>query len=118
MTRVRWHILYDEDALILTRQLPVRFDVSAQTMLPDGSRRRMAHQIRQDLWRSLQNVRGFSPVVRVETQDGQLKVTAGGRVDGKFPRATLKAQIATLLADPARRVRWTSCAAHRGVPRV
>lgn len=98
-------MIRDGDALVLARRIPVRMDVSASTVLPDGRRGRVAHQIRQDLWRMLQGLRGFSPVVRVTRQSGALQVVAGGQVDGALPPGT-QDRIAGLLADPARRARW------------
>lgn len=104
MARVRWHILQDGDALTLCRHLPPRFDVSSRTVLPACAPLRLAHQVRQDMWRALQNVRGFSPVVRVTPQDGALMVEAGGRAIGVT--TGLAARIEAVLEAPARRARW------------
>lgn len=106
MNRSRWHILREGDVLTLARRLPVRFDVSASTRLPMGSRRKVAQQVRQDVWRALQNLRGFAPVVQVTRTDGGLDVTAGGQVAGRFLRAHAEAQIAAVLQDPENRARW------------
>ncbi|MEM8577330.1 MAG: hypothetical protein AAGF60_05725 [Pseudomonadota bacterium] len=100
-----WHILRDGDTLTLAWHLPARFDVSAQGHLPGGRAERLAHQIRQDLWRALQNVRGFSPVVRLEREGDGWRVTAGGRVMGKVPPA-LCLRIGALLDDGPTRQRW------------
>jgi hypothetical protein len=107
MSRVRWHIERDGDVLTLARRLPVRFDLRVSTRLPQGARLRLAQQIRQDVWRALQNLRGFAPVVRVERCEGELEVTAGGQVEGAFSRAAAEAKIAEVLQDPANRARWT-----------
>lgn len=56
---VRWHITRGVGELTLSRQLPARFDVVASTTLPEGDPLRLAHQIRQDMWRMLKRVRGF-----------------------------------------------------------
>ncbi|WP_306115386.1 MULTISPECIES: hypothetical protein [unclassified Roseovarius] len=106
MSRDRWHILRDGDVLTLARRLPVRFDVSASTRLPDGSRGRVARQVRQDIWRALRGLRGFAPVVRVTRTSEGLEVTAGGQAAGRFPRAHAEAQIAAVLQDPENRARW------------
>jgi hypothetical protein len=37
-------------------------------------------------------------------------VTAGGSVDGAFPRAGTEAAIAEVLADPQNRARWSAWA--------
>lgn len=107
MARRRWHILREERALTVARALPVRFDVSARDVLPAARKGRLAMQIRQDMWRQLQHVRGFVPAVRVEEDGAHLKVRAGGAVYARtFPKTALEAQIAALLASPAHRDRW------------
>ena len=115
MTRNRWHIICEDNSLTVTRALPVRLDVSAETVVPDGSRRRLAQQVRQDLWRRLQGVRGFQPVVRVTREQGVCRIVAGGRIEGRFPKARLEAEVADLLASPQHRARWSAHAAHSEV---
>ena len=105
MSRGRWHILREDGAVTLARTLPPRFDVVAETVLPDARRLRLAHQVRQDMWRALRSVRGFSPVVRVERRGGVILVKAGGRT--AMPVAAgLSARIADVLEDAANRRRW------------
>lgn len=106
MSRARWHIVGDGACLVLARHLPARFDVSATTVLPDANRLRLAHQIRQDMWRLLQALRGFSPVVSVTREAAHLHVQAGGRVDGPVDVARTNARISDLLSDPTLRRRW------------
>ncbi|WP_233270491.1 hypothetical protein [Chachezhania sediminis] len=107
-----WHITVDGDVLTLARRLPVRMDICAATDLPDGNRAKVAQQVRQDMWRALQGLRGFSPVVQVtRTADG-LNVRAGGQVDGAVP-AGIEAAIADVLDDPKKRARWVRFAAAR-----
>lgn len=111
MSRSKWHILKEEGALTLARSLPVRFDFSAQVMLPCCGKRRLATQIRQDMWRLLQNLRGFSPVVRIEEAGTQLRVTAGGSVARHpFPKAQSEAKLHELLADQKSVIRWLAYA--------
>ena len=106
MSRSHWNISHDGNVLTLARRLPVRFDLSVSTRLPNGSRLRVARQVRQDVWRALQNLRGFAPVVRVERREGGLEVTAGGQVEGPFPKSHAEAKIADILENPANRARW------------
>lgn len=110
MTRHHWHILEEDGVLTYARRVPVRFDLAVQTSLPVGSRRRVAQQVRQDIWRALRDLRGFSPAVQVTRTDAGLGVIAGGQVDGKFPRAKAEARIAEVLEDPANRARWSAWA--------
>ncbi len=115
MSRSRWHIRDADGVLTLSRRLPARFDVAAQTHLPAAPAARVAHQVRQDLWRRLQDVRGFQPVVEVTRRAGGLSVRAGGSVAARaFPRARIEAEIAALLADDAHRARWIAHATRRG----
>ncbi len=107
MTRSQWHISEADGALTLSRRLPAQFDVAVQT----GAQGCIAHQLRQDMWRALQNLRGFSPVVRVATNGSDLEITAGGTVAGRFPKATTEARLAALLDDPNLRARWARYAA-------
>ena len=107
-----WHITRNEGQVTVSRQLPARFDVAATTQLAGGNAVRLATQIRQDLWRALQNVRGFSPVVQITAVDGQLNVQAGGRVMGKVT-SKLEAEIAAVLENPKNRARWLKCAQYQ-----
>ena len=105
MAPPRWHILTSGDTLTLARHLPPRFDVVAETRLPAMGRRRLAHQVRQDMWRALQRLRGFSPVVEVTRDGDAVRLRAGGRVAGPCP-PNAAARIASVLADPGNRARW------------
>lgn len=106
MTRNAWHILDDGETYVLARQLPPRFDVWAETRFPRCRKGRLAQQIRQDMWRAVQRVRGFSPVVRIAEAGDEFAVTAGGRVPRAGLSAQLTARIATVLEDPELRARW------------
>ena len=106
-----WHLAREGAVLVLSRRLPARFDLSASTVLPLAGRvvgrARLAHQLRQDVWRCLRDLRGFWPVVRIERREDALRVTVGGAVEGARPPVALaEARLADLLADPAKRARW------------
>ncbi|MBN2906330.1 MAG: hypothetical protein JXJ18_06460 [Rhodobacteraceae bacterium] len=106
MARTGWHILREADALTLARHLPTRFDLCARASFPPARKGRLAQQIRQDMWRALRGLRGFSPVVRVDQTATGLRVTAGGRVAPGAASAPAEARIAALLNNPAHRARW------------
>ncbi|SHG43429.1 hypothetical protein [Cognatishimia maritima] len=106
MTRNAWHILKDDQSVTVTRRVPARFDVESEAVLPLGDKLRVAQQVRQDLWRALQNQRGFSPVVEVREQGGQLSIRAGGQCDRIVARRALEARIADVLNDSGKRARW------------
>ena len=108
MSRPTWHMQRDGTEVLLSRRLPPRFDIAAEARLPGGLRRgALAHEIRKDLWRALQGVRGFSPAVLVRNVPAGLAVRAGGAVLGRaVPIAHLNQQIADLLGRPDLRARW------------
>lgn len=82
-------------------------DVCAEASFPMLRREALAHEIRKDLWRELQTLRGFSPIVMVEWTAGGLHVVAGGQMDTPFwPREKTLTAIETLLSNPAKRARW------------
>nr|WP_053079072.1 hypothetical protein [Puniceibacterium sp. IMCC21224] len=96
----------DGDTLTLARHLPARFDISAETRLPPARRGRLAMQIRQDLWRKLRGLRGFSPVIQICAECEGVHVRAGGRLMvGSTPAGTVE-KIDALLNDPVLRARW------------
>lgn len=97
----------------MSRHWPVRWDVVAETTLPDAGLLRTAQQVRQDMWRALQNLRGFAPAVEVRRDGGVLYLRAGGAVDGKVAQDHVEALIADLLSCPLRRARWSRHARHR-----
>ena len=103
---------------VLSRQWPPRFDVQVRAeFLPAAAalrRGRLARQIRQDLWRALRGLRGFSPVIQIDTGDHGLAITAGGRLlDGAPKPGGAEAKIAALLEDPAHLARWFAWAQER-----
>lgn len=107
MRRRGWHMHETEGELILARRWPARFDLSVETRLPPvGRRARLAHQVRQDLWRALQSLRGFSPCVSVRAVDGATLLRAGGQLDAAAPCALAEARLAAVLHDDDTRRRW------------
>ncbi len=113
--RSAWHECRAPGLFVLSRSVPVRFDFEVRTDLPGGLRlSRLARQIRQDLWRALAGLRGFSPAVRLEEGTGGVLITVGGAVAGRFDRAHAESRVAEMLADPARRARWVRWARKEG----
>ena len=107
MPRDHWHIEVDGDRLTLSRNAQARFDVAVDVELPLAGRRFVAQQVRQDIWRALQNLRGFSPVVEVLRLDDRLVVKAGGQVDGgNFPKAWAEGVLSTVLDNADNQARW------------
>ncbi len=101
-----WYVTRTADAYTLSRHWPARFDLSAHTTLPPLHAGRLARQIRQDMWRDLRDLRGFSPVVEITVQGGVMQVRAGGRLMAGRAPADAPARLDALLNDPARRARW------------
>ena len=108
----RWHIVTEGDTLTLSRVWPPRFDLAVTAQFPEARRLRLAHQIRQDMWRLLQRLRGFRPAVQVTRGPNGLLVTAGGAVAHPVPQS-VRDRLTDLLHDPAHRARWLQHAGRR-----
>ncbi len=102
--RKRWYITQDAGVWTLCRSLPARFDLWAETFLPEANPARLMHQIRQDLWRALQKVRGFQPVIQLRPEADMWRVRAGGQAP-VFARVHTET-VSDVLADPRNRARW------------
>jgi len=114
MARNRWHWEARENGLTLSRHWPPRMDLRgcADLAVPQHvplSLRRLAQQVRQDLWRRLRCLRGFSPVVTLERESAILRICAGGVASRPLPPDT-ESEIITLLSDPVCNERWIRCA--------
>lgn len=105
MKRDAWHIRNAPGHYVLARHWPPRFDVSAVSDFPPVRPSRLARHIRQDLWRALQGLRGFSPVIQIDAAEDGVTVRAGGRLQGRAPQGT-ESRIRDLLDSPAHRARW------------
>ncbi|TCS65714.1 hypothetical protein EDD52_103130 [Primorskyibacter sedentarius] len=108
----RWHIQREEGRYLLSRRLPARFDVEATSVFPPMDPARLARQARQDVWRMLKGLRGFTPVIEVTLGHERVILRAGGQVPkgAALPKG-INADLADLLSDPARRARWSTWAA-------
>lgn len=93
-------------AWVHARRLPCRMDLAVTAVVPARAGRRLARAIRADMWRALQGLRGFAPLVRVSPAGEGAEVTAGGQIDAPWPRAATRARLADLLADPVLQARW------------
>ena len=100
-----WITQKTSERVLVCRRLPARFDLSVEAYFPLCRMGRLAHQIRQDMWRAMQRVRGFSPVVEIRSFEEEVHVRAGGRVLGAVSPAT-GPRIADILEDTANRARW------------
>ena len=99
---------------IMARRLPARFDLCVETTLPLMSRRKLALQIRQDMWRVLQNLRGFLPAVSVTRLDNGVQVRAGGQFTCPVHVPSAEAKLRDMLNDAVRRQRWSNFAKLKG----
>lgn len=112
LDRRGWFVRDEATSFALARRLPLRWDVVAETRLPDLGRRRLAHAVRQDLWRLFQRVRGFAPVVEVTRDARGVTLRAGGAVSGRVPGG-MATKLSDFLTDPRFRAAWARAARHR-----
>ncbi|MEL7014122.1 MAG: hypothetical protein AAFO72_12680 [Pseudomonadota bacterium] len=105
-----WHLVRGEGFVLLARRWPARFDVCAMTILPPMRLVPLVHMVRQDIWRALRRLRGFSPVVEARVTDLGVSVTAGGQVSGPLPAKALVERLRAVLDHAPNRERWHRCA--------
>ena len=107
MAKTRWHIVKDgQGGITVSRRLPARFDFAVEATVPACDHIRLAHQVRQDMWRALQSLRGFLPVVEIVCDGNLARIRAGGSVQGNLPLVHVEGLVSQLLHDPERRARW------------
>ncbi|MBT0956016.1 hypothetical protein IV417_01335 [Alphaproteobacteria bacterium KMM 3653] len=110
MSARSWHVERAGARLILSRRRPARFDLSAQMRVPLAGRLRLAHQVRQDVWRAMRGLRGFTPVVEVTRFADHMILRAGGQMGPAPVTPALQARLERVLACPQRQARWIRCA--------
>mgnify|MGYP000956847053 FL=1 len=112
--RGNWFEIYDGSCFTLARRLPARFDISREISMPLMSAPRLARQIRQDIWRKLQSIRGFLPVVEITDRGAHLHVRAGGELTCPAPFERSGERIFDVLSNRDNQRRWAAFAAARG----
>ena len=108
-----WFEIYDGPCFTLARRLPARFDISSEVLMPLMSAPRLAYQIRQDIWRKLQSIRGFLPVVEINHRGAHLHVRAGGELTCPAPFERSCERIFDVLSNRDNQQRWAGFAAAR-----
>ena len=103
-----WIIEQTDDTVLVTRRKPVRWDVAATASFPKCKALRLAHQIRQDMWRELQKIKGFCPAVEIRLGD-TFQVKAGGRV-ARHVHPNANQWVQDLLNSDTHRRRWLAYA--------
>ena len=111
--RGNWFEIYDGPCFTVARRLPARFDISREVLMPLMSAPRLAHQIRQDMWRKLQSIRGFLPVVEITHRGAHLHIRAGGELTCPAPFERSGDRIFDVLSNRDNHWRWAGFAAAR-----
>lgn len=96
---------------VMGKRFPVQFDLLAETILPICRSQKLALQIRQDMWRILQNLRGFLPAVEVTGHAMGMHVRAGGQLTCSVHIRYAQLKLQDMLDDPTYRQRWINYAA-------
>lgn len=112
--RGNWFEIYDGPCFTLARRLPARFEISREISMPLMSAPRLARQIRQDIWRKLQSIRGFLPVVEITDRGAHLHIRAGGELTCPAPFERSGERIFDVLSNRDNQRRWAAFAAARG----
>ena len=94
------------DAYFIAKRFPLSFDLLAETNFPVCRPRILALQIRQDMRRLLQNLRGFLPAVEVRVSVFCMHVPAGGQSTCSVHVQSAQFKLQNMLDDPVYRKRW------------
>ncbi len=73
----------------------------------------VARQIRQDIWRKLQSIRRFLPVVEITHLGARLYIQAGGELTCPAPLERCGERIFDVLSNRDNQRRWAAFAAAR-----
>ena len=109
------------DTCLLAKRFPLSFDLLAETNFPVCRPKILALQIRQDIWRLLQNLRGFLPAFEVRVSVFCMHVRAGGQLTCFVHIQSAQIKLQNMLDDPVYRKLWKDyanirrCASRRSV---
>jgi hypothetical protein len=109
-----WIISEQAGRLRIARQPNLRWDLKVRATFPICRRRRLGQQILQDMWRNLQDVRGFCPAVELWRDADLVVADIGGDVQGRFARGWTEGRITDLVNDARLRARWERFARIKG----
>ena len=101
------------DTYLMGKRFPIRFDLLAETIFPVCRSQILAMQIRQDMWRLLQNLRGFLPAVEVRASEFSMHVRAGGQLTCSIHVVSAQLKLQDMLENPVYRQRWINFATLR-----
>ena len=101
------------DTYFIAKRFPLSFGLLAETNFPVFRPKILAWQIRQDMWRLLQNLRGFLPAVEVRVNVFCMHVRAGGQLTCSVHVQSAQINLQNMLDDPVYRKRWKDYATLR-----
>lgn len=108
----RWSLVHTDDTTLLYRRgiaSDWTFEVTRTLpgTYPRYGRTKLVHQIRQDIWRTCRNVRGFLPLVQVSTNGDETVICAGGSLMTRSGRVdVLSSRVARVLDCENNIARW------------
>ena len=94
------------DTYFIAKRFPLSFDLLAETNFPVCWPKTLAFQIRQDICRLMQNLRGFLPAVEVIGNVFCMHVRAGGQLTCSVHVQSAQINLQNMLDDPVYRKRW------------
>ncbi len=101
-----WVTQKTSETVLISRRAPVRFDVCVKARFPFTKMGRLAYQIRQDMWSTMQILRGFLPATEISKITFDLSVRAGWQLTCPVHLGHAEECLCELLHDPQMRSRW------------
>ena len=100
-----WGMQKISGAFLICHYISVRFDLSVETHFLYLRFRLLASQIREDMWKAIQNLCGFLPAIEIKKGTDDLSVLAGGRLNCPVHITLVEVRLRKLLHDPQMRTR-------------
>ena len=96
------------DTYLLARCFPLSFALLAETNFAVCRPKILALQLRQDIWRLLQNLRWFLPALEVRVSVFCMQVRAGGQLTCSFQVQSAQKKMQNMLDNLAyrKRLKW------------
>ena len=100
-----WGMQKISGAFLICHYIPVRFDLSVETHFLFLSFRLLASQIREDMQKAMQSLRGFLSAIEIKKGTDDLSALAGGRLNCPVHLAPVEVCLHELLHGPQIRAR-------------
>ena len=106
-----WVMQKTSGTFLICRRIPISFCFCVETHVPFLRLGLLASQIRQDMWKAMQNPRGFLSAVKIKKGTDDLYVLVGGQLNCPVHLGSVEMRLREPLNYPQMRTWWLQFAA-------